>query len=219
MKRLAIIALAIALALPVAAQTQAPAADASYALGMLMAGSVKGSGLDVDLDSFMAGFQDALRGSATRLTSEQAQTLVQAAVGAAQTKKAGDNLAAGQAFLAQNRGKAGIKETASGLQYEVLSLGTGPMPAASDTVTVNYEGRLLDGTVFDSSIARGEPATFALGQVIHGWTEGLQLMPVGSKFRLYIPSDLAYGARGAGNLIGPNATLIFDVELLSIDKQ
>ena len=132
--------------------------------------------------------------------------------------QATQNLQAGQAFLATNKTKSGVVTTASGLQYKVLTMGTGPKPSASNTVQVNYEGRLIDGTVFDSSYKRGEPIEFPLSGVIAGWTEGVQLMPTGSKFEFYIPANLAYGAGGAGGAIGPNETLIFDVELLKIVK-
>lgn len=136
---------------------------------------------------------------------------------AAQAATAEENKTAGAAFLAENAKKAGIVTTASGLQYEVLTQGTGTKsPSATDLVEVNYEGKLLDGTVFDSSYKRGESISFPLNRVIAGWTEGLQLMTEGAKHRLYIPSDLAYGTRGAGRDIGANATLIFDVELLKI---
>jgi FKBP-type peptidyl-prolyl cis-trans isomerase len=126
------------------------------------------------------------------------------------------NIAAGAEFLKQNAAKAGVKSTPSGLQYEVLAEGSGRKPVAADQVRVHYVGTLLDGTVFDSSVARGEPAEFGLDQVIAGWTEGLQLMSKGAKYRFTIPADLAYGERGAGNVIGPHSTLIFDVELLEI---
>lgn len=136
---------------------------------------------------------------------------------AAQAATAEENKTAGAAFLAENAKKEGIVTTASGLQYEVLTKGTGTKsPSATDLVEVNYEGKLLDGTVFDSSYKRGESISFPLNRVIAGWTEGLQLMTEGAKYRLYIPSDLAYGTRGAGRDIGANATLIFDVELLKI---
>ena len=123
---------------------------------------------------------------------------------------------AGAAYLAANKGKPGVHTTASGLQYEILTAGTGPKPLPGDSVKVHYEGKLLDGTVFDSSVARGEPATFPLRQVIAGWTEGVQLMPTGSKYRFTVPSDLAYGPSGAGGVIPPNAVLVFDIELLAI---
>ncbi len=124
--------------------------------------------------------------------------------------------AAGAAYLAAHKGKPGVHTTASGLQYEILKEGTGPRPSAADTVAVHYEGKLLDGTVFDSSIARGQPAVFPLGQVIPGWTEGVQLMPVGSKYRFTIPPQLGYGESGAGGVIPPNAVLVFDIELLAV---
>lgn len=215
-----VLAFALAIALPLSAQagTALPSGDPSYALGMLLAGNIKSAGLVINYDVFLAGMKDVLEGSGGKLTEAQAQAVVQAAVQAASARKASETQAKGLAFLAANRDKPGIKVTASGLQYEVISLGTGAMPIASDTVTVNYEGRLLDGTVFDSSYTRGEPATFRLDQVIPGWTEGVQLMPAGSKYRFYIPSELAYGARGAGGVIGPNEVLIFDVELISVTK-
>jgi len=230
MKKIISIALAAILALPLLAQSQgaapsgAPAPTApstgspSYALGMLLAGNIKSADIVINYEDFLAGMKDVLEGSGGKLTEAQAQAVVQAAVNAAAAKKADTNMARGQAFLAANRSKPGVKVTASGLQYEVLSLGTGAMPLASDTVTVNYEGRLIDGTVFDSSYTRGEPASFRLDQVIPGWTEGVQLMPAGSKYRFYVPSELAYGARGAGGVIGPNEVLIFDVELISVTK-
>ena len=121
------------------------------------------------------------------------------------------------AYLAQHKGKSGVKTTASGLQYEILTEGTGPMPTAADVVAVHYEGKLLDGTVFDSSVARGQPATFPLSNVIPGWTEGVQLMHTGSKYRFTIPPELGYGARGAGGVIPPNAVLVFDIELLGVE--
>ena len=215
-----VLAIALAIALPLSAQTEpaAPAGDPSYALGMLLAGNIKSAGLTINYDVFLAGMKDILEGSGGQLTEAQAQAVVQAAVQAASARKADESQARGLAFLAANRDRPGVKVTASGLQYEVLTPGTGAMPVASDTVTVNYEGRLIDGTVFDSSYARGEPTTFRLDEVIPGWTEGVQLMPAGSKYRFYMPSELAYGARGAGGVIGPNEVLIFDVELISFTK-
>ena len=131
-------------------------------------------------------------------------------------EKAQQNLKAGQEFLAANKNKPGVTELPSGLQYEIITEGSGPKPSASNKVTCHYHGTLIDGTVFDSSVKRGQPATFPLGMVIKGWTEGLQLMPVGSKYRFFIPPDLGYGDRQVSAQIGPNSTLIFDVELLSI---
>ena len=135
----------------------------------------------------------------------------------AKGEKLAANLKAGEDFLEQNKQREGVKTTPSGLQYEVLTEGTGPKPKATDNVKCHYHGTLIDGTVFDSSVQRGQPATFPLNMVIKGWTEALQLMPVGSKWTLFIPSSLGYGSRGAGGSIPPNATLIFDVELISIN--
>jgi FKBP-type peptidyl-prolyl cis-trans isomerase len=166
--------------------------------------------------------KDALLGGKTRLTQEQAQavlTEVKTEVGKRlqeQTQAAGSkNKAEGEAFLAANKTKEGVVTLPSGLQYKILTEGKGPKPAASDSVVCNYRGTLVNGTEFDSSYKRGQPATFGVSQVIKGWTEALQLMPVGSKWQLFIPANLAYGERGPGE-IGPDATLIFDVELISI---
>jgi FKBP-type peptidyl-prolyl cis-trans isomerase FklB len=217
MKRFAIFVLCSALALPLCAQGKTPTdADVSYALGLLMGANVKGTGLAISIDDFVAAFKTALAGGAARMTDAQAQATLQTAYQAVQSKAKTENLAAGRAFLATNAKKTGVKVTSSGLQYETIKMGTGPKPAATDTVTVHYEGRLIGGKIFDSSYARKEPTSFPLNGVIRGWTEGLQLMPVGSKFRFYLPSELAYGEEGAGDDIGPNLVLIFDVELLSI---
>jgi FKBP-type peptidyl-prolyl cis-trans isomerase len=215
MKRIIVIGLIALALLPLAAEDQP---DASYSLGMLIGGNIKGSGISVDPAAFLAGLKDVLDGKATKYTAAQAQAAVQSAVQVAQSKKGAAGAAEGKAFLESNKKKAGVKTTDSGLQYEVLTEGKGAKPKATDTVKVHYEGKLLSGKVFDSSIARGQPATFPLNGVIKGWTEGVQLMSVGSKYRFYVPSDLAYGERGAGEDIGPNATLIFEVELLSIEK-
>jgi FKBP-type peptidyl-prolyl cis-trans isomerase len=229
MKRLAIIACCLTILLPLAAQDQKPAApetpaapaapaDPSYALGMLLGANIKSNGLaDIVLDDFMAGFKAGISGGETKMSQAEAQSAVQAALGAAKEKKSAANLAAGKAFLAENGKKAGVTVTASGLQYEVITAGTGAKPSASDTVKVNYEGKLIDGKVFDSSYQRGEPATFPLSNIIPGWTEGLQLMQVGSKYRFYLPPELAYGEQGAGDTIEPNSVLVFDIELLSIE--
>jgi len=198
----------------------------SYALGMNIAtglgANLKKQGVEVDWSLLAQGIKESASGKA-RLTEEEAKTVlneVQNDVKKEQQEKmkeAGDkNKTEGEAFLAANKDKEGVKTLASGLQYKVLAEGTGPKPTPSDTVVCNYRGTLTNGTEFDSSYKRGEPATFPVGGVIKGWTEALQLMPVGSKWQLYIPSGLAYGERGAGADIGPNATLIFDVELISI---
>jgi FKBP-type peptidyl-prolyl cis-trans isomerase len=215
MKRLCTVLLGLGLLAPLFAQDQT---DISYSFGMLVGASIKGTGVAVNLDSVLEGLKDELGGKATKYTTAQAQAAVQAAVQAAQARKGSDNQAAGKAFLEDNLKKPGVTATSSGLQYQVLTAGNGPKPKATDTVKVNYEGRLIDGTVFDSSYARKTPATFPLNGVIPGWTEGLQLMPVGSKYRLFVPSSLAYGEKGTpGGTIGPNAVLVFDVELLSIE--
>ena len=213
-------------AAPAASAPAAPAAaapevkaDLSYSLGMLFGANIKAAGLQIDADSFLAGVMDVVSGKGPKYTQDQAQGAIQDALASIQQKKSADNLAAGKAFLDGNKTKAGVKVTASGLQYEVLTEGTGAKPKADDTVKVNYEGKLLNGNVFDSSIQRGEPATFPLGSVIPGWSEAIQLMSVGSKYRIYIPSELAYGEAGAGNVIEPNSVLIFEVELISIEPK
>ncbi len=195
---------------------------ASYAIGMSMAKGMKAQGVDVDPAILARGLKDGLAGK-PQLTDEEAQaalTALQTEVRAKQEEKAkivGDaNKKEGDAFLAANRTKEGVVALPSGLQYKILKDGTGPKPTAADTVECNYKGTLLNGKEFDSSYKRGQPASFPVGQVIKGWTEALQLMPVGSKWELFVPSDLAYGARAAGPDITSNSTLVFEVELLSI---
>lgn len=194
----------------------------AYTLGQRMAVDQ----VPMDVDAFAAGMRDALEGATPRLTEdeisaemqayqERAAAEQQAAMGAA----AEANAVAGVAFLGENATREGVVVTDSGLQYEIIEVGDGPVPGPEDTVEVHYRGTLLDGTEFDSSYGRGETVTFGVGQVIPGWTEALQLMPVGSKWKLVIPSELAYGPGGAGQVIGPNATLVFDVELISIPSQ
>jgi FKBP-type peptidyl-prolyl cis-trans isomerase len=216
MKRIVVIALLVGLLAPLVAENSK--SDVSYAIGMLIAKSAKGTNIDLDVDALLAGVGDSLNGGKTKFTEGQASQMVQAAVQVSQEKRGAANLAAGKAFLESNGKKAGVKTTASGLQYEVIKEGRGSKPRATDTVTVHYEGKLLSGKVFDSSIERNKPASFPLNGVIKGWTEGLQLMSVGSKYRFYIPSDLAYGPNGAGASIGPNEVLVFEVELLAIGK-
>ena len=179
--------------------------------------------MDVDPDILLQGLKDALAGGKSLLTDDEAKaalTALQADVSKRQQEQmqvAGEaNKKEGEAFLAANKTKEGVVTLPSGLQYKILKQGTGPKPTASDSVVCNYRGTLINGTEFDSSYKRGQPATFPVGQVIKGWTEALQLMPVGSKWQLFIPSEMAYGPRGPGADIGPNATLIFEVELLSI---
>ena len=199
----------------------------SYALGMNIGNGYK-QGLEkqsVEFDANLVaqGVKDALSGAKTRLTEDEAKavlTEVQTEINKQRQEKmkeASDkNKAEGEAFLTANKSKEGVVTLPSGLQYKILTAGIGPKPTASDQVVCNYRGTLIDGTEFDSSYKRGKPATFGVGQVIKGWTEALQLMPVGSKWQLFVPSDLAYAERGAGAQIGPNATLIFEVELISI---
>jgi FKBP-type peptidyl-prolyl cis-trans isomerase FklB len=202
----------------------------SYALGMNigngLGGNLKKQGVEVDWSIVARGLKDAVAGGKTQLTEEEAQAVlkeVQTEVQKQQQEKmkeAGDkNKSEGEAFLAANKSKEGVVTLPDGLQYKILTAGTGPKPAPTDSVVCNYRGTLINGTEFDSSYKRGQPATFGVGQVIKGWTEALQLMPVGSKWQLFIPSNLAYGQRGAGAEIGPDATLIFEIELLSIQDK
>ncbi|HKS96456.1 MAG TPA: FKBP-type peptidyl-prolyl cis-trans isomerase [Terriglobia bacterium] len=202
----------------------------SYAIGMnegrRLSQGIKQNDLDVDQALILRAVKDALSGSKFLLTDEEAQTTLkalQAELVKAQELKAQQlaetNKKESDEFLAANKAKDGVVTLPSGLQYKVLEEGTGPKPSVSDMVTVNYRGTLLNGTEFDSSYKHGQPATFNVGQIIKGWTEALQLMPVGSKWELYIPPDLAYGARGAGQNIGPNSALIFEVELISIQPK
>jgi FKBP-type peptidyl-prolyl cis-trans isomerase FklB len=195
----------------------------SYALGMNIGRGLSRQGVDVDPALVARGLRDALAGGKPVLTDAEAEaalTQLQTAVHAkadAERQKMGDaNMKEGQEFLAANKTKDGVVTLPSGLQYKILTAGTGPKPTANDTVVCNYRGTFINGTEFDSSYKRGQPASFPVGGVIKGWTEALQLMPVGSKWQLFVPSDLAYGSRGAGGAIGPNATLIFEVELISI---
>jgi len=197
-----------------------------YTMGMDIGNSLLQQGGDIDLDAMFAAVRDIYDGKDTQLTTEEAAAIRQdfinrrrEAAAKEQEQKASSNITEGEAFLATNSQKTGITVTDSGLQYEVVTQGDGAKPVATDRVTVHYRGTLLNGQEFDSSYSRGQPATFGLNQVIPGWTEGVQLMNVGSTYKFYIPSALAYAERGAGQLIGPNATLIFDVELISIDTE
>jgi FKBP-type peptidyl-prolyl cis-trans isomerase len=198
----------------------------SYALGMKMGGNLKKQEVPVDPAILARGLKDALSGGKTLMTDDEAQAAlsqVQNDLRKKQQEKmqaeGAANKKEGDAFLAANKGKEGVVTTPSGLEYKILKQGTGPKPAATDSVVCNYKGTLINGTEFDSSYKRGQPATFPVSGVIKGWTEALQLMPVGSKWQLFIPSDLAYGERGPGPEIGPNSTLIFEVELLSIQDK
>ena len=200
----------------------------SYALGMSIGLGLKKQGVADSIDSALAvrGMREALAGGKTAMTEDEMKTALQQlrtqfqATQEAKAKEAGSSARKeGDTFLAANKAKDGVKVVPDGLQYKVLTEGNGPKPSATDTVTVNYRGTLIDGKEFDSSYKRGQPASFPVNGVIKGWTEALQLMPVGSKWQIFIPADLAYGDRGAGADIGPGATLIFEVELLSIGEQ
>lgn len=188
----------------------------SYSLGLLLGDRFTKRFGDINYDAVIEGLQQAHEGKETAITIEEAQNTLQAFEQQAAVASSAEAKAAGTAFLAENKARDGVQVTESGLQYEVLTAAEGPKPEKSDTVSVHYVGTLIGGKEFDSSIARGQPAEFPLANVIPGWTEGLQLMNVGSKFRFVIPSDLAYGPRGAGQDIGPDETLVFEVELLEI---
>jgi FKBP-type peptidyl-prolyl cis-trans isomerase len=209
-----------------AAKPQTEPQKLGYIIGMDIGASLKTQGSEIDLDSLFDAIRTTYTGGTPELTPEEAATIREAFIAqrkaAAESEKAtagAANAAAGEKFLLENRNKEGVIVTESGLQYKVVKMGDGPKPVATDKVTVHYKGTLLNGEEFDSSYARGEPVNFVLNQVIPGWTEGVQLMPVGSTFIFYIPSDLAYGANGGGP-IGPSETLTFQVELLGIgDKK
>src|SRR5712675_299807 len=198
----------------------------SYAMGMNMGAGLRKQAIDIDPAIVARGLRDSFTNGKTLLSEEEERTLLTQLQNEVRKKQqelaqvAGEaNKKQGVAFLEANKTKEGVVTLPSGLQYKILQAGTGPKPAATDTVVCNYRGTLLDNTEFDSSYKRGQPATFPVGGVIKGWTEALQLMPVGSKWQLFIPADLAYGERGAGGDIGPNATLIFEVELVSIEPK
>jgi FKBP-type peptidyl-prolyl cis-trans isomerase FklB len=185
-----------------------------YAIGLDLGKNLKKNSIDVDLPVVIQGIKDGLAGGKELLTEEQIkETFI-----AFQQERAEKTKKEGESFLAANKKKNGVITLASGLQYKIIKAGSGKTPKAIDSVTVNYSGTLIDGTEFDSSIKRGQPATFQVNGVIPGWTEALQLMREGAKWQLFIPSNLAYGERGAGGTIGPNAVLIFEVELISINK-
>jgi len=198
----------------------------SYIIGRDMARNFAEQGLDLDIDILAESMKEGIGGKPSRLTQEQMQAAMeqlQQQLGGDEddqtpTEMSGNNKQEGEDFLARNKEKAGVTTLPSGLQYEVLTEGSGPKPTLKSSVTTHYHGTLINGNVFDSSYQRGQPATFPVNGVIAGWTEALQLMPEGSKWRLYIPSDLAYGKRGAGRDIGPDSALIFDVELLKVNN-
>jgi FKBP-type peptidyl-prolyl cis-trans isomerase FklB len=204
-----------------------PKEKQSYALGMNIGDTLRRQSIDVDPAIFQQGVKDAMAGGKTQMSEEEAsqvlmqlQQEVRAKAEEKQKQLATTNKTEGDAFLAANKAKQGVVTLPDGLQYKILAPGNGPKPTATDTVTVNYKGTLINGKEFDSSYKRGQPATFPVGGVIKGWTEALQLMPVGAKWQLFIPATLAYGEQQRGPDISPNSTLIFEVELLSIqDKQ
>jgi FKBP-type peptidyl-prolyl cis-trans isomerase FklB len=227
MKRIIICLVAFTVASMGLADDKTPLKDqkdkVSYSIGYDIGATFKKQNVELNLDALLIGMKDGTAGGKEAIKKEDRDKLLQdfqkemVEKQAAATKAAGEkNVAEGEKFLAENGKKEGVKTTASGLQYKVLKEGAGPSPKATDTVVTNYKGTLLDGTEFDSSYKRNEPATFPVNRVIPGWTEALQLMKPGSKYQLFIPSKLAYGERGAGRDIGPNAALIFEVELLSI---
>lgn len=189
----------------------------SYALGISLGNNLKNGGFaGLSYQKLADGIKDVIEGNQLEMSIQDAQTMINEYFQQLQEKAFAQNIEEGKNFLSENAKRPEVKTTASGLQYEVVSAGNGVIPKATDQVKVHYHGTLLNGNVFDSSVSRGEPATFGVTQVIQGWVEALQLMPVGSKWKLFIPSELAYGAQGAGQSIGPHTTLVFEVELLDI---
>jgi FKBP-type peptidyl-prolyl cis-trans isomerase FklB len=227
MKNLVIVITLATLATPVFAENRPALKDTkdkvSYSIGLDIGTTFKKQKMEINTDMLAAGVKDGLSGANPLLTPDEMRTVLtefskdMREKAAAASKETGEkNTKEGEKFLAENKTKPGVKTTASGLQYLVEKEGSGTAPKETDTVVVNYRGTLIDGTEFDSSYKRGEPATFPVNRVIKGWTEALQLMKPGGKYKLFIPSNLAYGPGGAGGDIGPNATLIFEVELLSV---
>ncbi len=191
----------------------------SYALGMTLGANLKGSGVSkVNFEQVTKGLKDIIEGNNTELSQQEAQAVLNDYFTKLQAEQFGEVKEKGQEFLRKNAEREEVSVTESGLQYEIITKGDGAIPTATDTVKVHYHGTLIDGTVFDSSVQRNDPASFGVTQVIKGWVEALQMMPVGSKWKLYIPYNLAYGAQGAGQTIKPYSALIFEVELLDIIK-
>ncbi len=191
----------------------------SYSMGVFFGQTVSRQDIDVDIPAFMQAVEDVLSEKELRMNMDDMQQILSAYQQQEQqqrAQKANNNLEEGQQYLSENKSRDGVIELDSGLQYKVITAGEGPTPTADDTVVVHYKGTLLDGTEFDSSYARGEPAELGVNRVIQGWQEALQLMKVGAKWQIAVPSELAYGSRGAGSVIGPNSTLLFDIELLGI---
>ena len=191
----------------------------SYALGVSIGNNLKKNGFDsLDISQLAAAMQEVYKGDSTKIKAAEADGIIQAYMQGAQKKKGDANIERGRLFLEENKKKPGVIALPSGLQYMVIKEGAGPKPALTDTVIMHYHGTLIDGTVFDSSVEKGQPITYPVNQFIPGWTEALQLMTVGSKWKLFVPGNLAYGERGQGGKIGPNETLIFEMELISIKK-
>ena len=223
MKRLMIIAAALSVALTAPGENKPQLKDlkdkVSYSIGLDLGFNFKKQNLELNPDALLAGVKDALGGKQPLLNENEVKETMTALTKEIENKQkalAEQNVKDGEKFLAENKKKEGVKTTASGLQYKVIKEGTGPKPKLTDAVVANYRGTLINGTEFDSSYKRGQPATFPLTGVIKGWTEALQLMKVGSKYQLFIPANLAYGERAIGPDIGPNSTLIFEVELLDV---
>jgi FKBP-type peptidyl-prolyl cis-trans isomerase FklB len=227
MKRLIICLTAVCLTSICLAQDKPQLKDekdkASYSIGYDIGSTFKKQNIELNNDALISGLKEGLAGKEASLSKEEREKTLEAfqkemmvKQEAASKEAAAKNLAEGEKFLTENKNKEGVKTTASGLQYKVLKEGSGPSPKETDTVVTNYKGTLLDGTEFDSSYKRNQPAEFPVNRVIKGWTEALQLMKPGAKYQLFIPASLAYGERGAGRDIGPNAALIFEVELISI---
>ena len=219
-----LVGLSVAIAPAMAQELESPEDRLSYTIGMDIGQSLSEQDMNLNVELLVAGMQAAYAGEETLMTQEEAlaereafMQRRQAEMQQAMAEEAEANIAAGEAFMADNAQKEGVQVTDSGLQYRVIEPGDGAQPAASDRVTVHYRGSLIDGTVFDSSYDRGEPATFALNQVIPGWTEGVQLMSEGATYEFVIPAELAYGAEGRPGAIGPNSTLVFDVELIAVE--
>ena len=223
MKAIVIISVAFSFAVAAFAEDKPPQLKdlkdkASYSIGLNVGMNMKRQNVDVNQDAFTAGFKDALAGRKPLMTEQEVRETMMAFEKDMQQKQndaAQKNSADAQKFMSENKSKEGVKTTASGLQYKVMKEGSGAQPKTTDTVTVNYRGTLTDGTEFDSSYKRGQPATFPVGGVIKGWTEALQLMKVGSKYQLFVPPDLGYGANGQ-RAIPPNSVLIFEVELMDV---
>jgi len=228
MKKALLVAIGLTFsAASLAADTQLKTVEqkASYTLGVDLAKNFTKQGLQIDVNALAQGMQDSLENKPLKLSQEEMETAVNEVKQALMQKQletrkklADENAQAGAAFLAENKSKTGVKTTASGLQYKIITAGKGPSPTEDDMITAHYKGSLIDGSVFDSSYERGSPLEFQMGNVIKGWGEALKLMNAGAKWEVYIPAELAYGEKGAGNRIGPNETLIFNIELIKFEK-